>query len=464
MVGSDAREVNGLSMPELSDLISLAERVVKRAEASGAGEAECYVSWTRNIDTLIQGGLISVREGETVGVGVRAVIGKRVGFAAVSSMDEQKAFDTAVNAVNVARIRPEDPGFHHLPDPVKRPSRGGLFDQELLNISAGDLVERAQRILREAEGIDKRIVFVYGHGGLEVSEFAVANSRGINAGDSGAGMGGFIYCKAAERGEERTGSESISRRSIVDLTGVGETAAKRALESLGARRIGEPKKLPVLFDNYASDMFLVLLSYGVSARSVQEKRSALEGKLRDRVAPEKLTIVDDSWMRDGLNTSKYDAEGIPTTVKPVIEKGILMNYLYDSYAAHREDKISTGNAVRRGESYLQTPTVSPINWYVEPGSKTLEGLIAEIDEGLLVRYSLMGVGHSNFISGDFSVVATSPFYIKDGEIAYPLQPVTVAGNVYEALKDISEVGSDLRLSQIGKVPSILVSKLTCTGK
>ena len=187
-------------MPELSDLISLAERVVKKAEASGAEEAECYISWARKIDTIIQGGLINVREGETVGVGVQAVIGGSVGFAAVSSMDEQKAYDTAIQAVKVARIRPEDPTFHHLPDPVKRPSRGGLFDQEILNVAAGSLTERAHRIVEEAESIDKRIVFVYGEVGLGGDEFAIANSRGISAGDFGTGMSGGIYCKAAAKG------------------------------------------------------------------------------------------------------------------------------------------------------------------------------------------------------------------------------------------------------------------------
>ncbi|MCW4025903.1 MAG: TldD/PmbA family protein, partial [Candidatus Bathyarchaeota archaeon] len=251
-------------------------------------------------------------------------------------------------------------------------------------------------------------------------------------------------------------------RRLIDFEGVGDIAAKRAVESLGAEKLQKPEKLPVIFDNYTSPMFLSLLSYGVSAMSVQEGRSALIGKLGEKIAWQNLTVMDDSWMEDGLNTTKYDAEGIPTTVKPVIEKGVLKNYLYDSYTAHFEKKESTGNARRRGEAYLQTPTISPVNYYVEPGSKSLEELVAEVDEGLLVRYSLLGAGHSNYISGDFSVVATNPFYIKDGSVANPLYPVTIAGNAYEALMKIVDIGSDLRLSSTGKTPSILVSDLTCT--
>ena len=449
-------------MPNLDDLISLAESAVRKAKNEGAEESEAYISWTQSLSTDIQGGLVKAREGETAGVGIRAVIGKKVGFAAVSSIEEERVSKAAERAVQVARIRPEDPKFLRLPDPVKRPSKSGFFDERMLDVTSSDMMEKAHRIVEEAGKVDERVVYVSGDTELIIVQFAVANSRGINAGDSGTGIGGGIYCKAIQNGEERTGLESISSRQLIGFEGVGDIAAKRAVESLGAEKLQKPEKLPVIFDNYTSPMFLALLSYGVSARSVQEGRSALIGKLGEKVASENLTIVDDSWMEDGLNTTRYDAEGIPTTVKPVIERGVLKSYLYDSYTAHFEEKVSTGNAVRRGEAYLQTPAISPVNYYVEPGSESLEELVTEVDEGLLVRYSLLGVGHSNYISGDFSVVATNPFYIKDGAVAHPLDPVTIAGNAYEALMRIMKIGSDLRLSATGKTPSVLVSDLTCT--
>lgn len=451
-----------MAMPNLDDLISLAESAVKKARNEGAEESEAYLSWTKSLSTDIQGGLVKAREGETAGVGIRAVIGRKVGFAAVSSIEEERVYRAAERAVQVARIRPEDPKFLRLPDPVKRPSKSGFFDERMLDVTSSDMMEKAHRIVQEAGKVDKRVVYVSGDTELIIVQFAVANSRGINAGDSGTGIGGGIYCKAMQNGEERTGLESISSRQLIGFEGVGDIAAKRAVESLGAEKLQKPEKLPVVFDNYASPMFLSLLSYGVSARSVQEGRSALIGKLGEKVASENLTVIDDSWMEDGLNTARYDAEGIPTTVKPVIESGVLKNYLYDSYTAHSEEKVSTGNAVRRGEAYLQTPAISPVNYYVEPGSESLDELVTEVDEGLLVRYSLLGAGHSNYISGDFSVVATNPFYIKDGAVDHPLDPVTIAGNAYEALMRIMKIGSDLRLSFTGKTPSILISDLTCT--
>jgi PmbA protein len=448
-------------MIDLDNLISLAERVVKKTEVYGAGEAEAYISWTRSINSSIQGGLINLSEGEIAGLGVRAILGKRVGFAAVSSIDKEKVFEAAHEAVKVAQIRPADSNFLHLPDPMKRSSKSGYFDDQMLNLTGSDLMEKTSIIVKEARDLSQRITFVSGGIGISVNQFAVANSRGICIGDSGTGIGGGIYCKAVEGSEERTGYESISRRKLFDFSGIGEIAAKRAVNSLGAKRLEVPKRLPVLFDNYTSSIFLSLLSYGLSARSVQERRSALSDKLGEKIARKNLTVIDDSWMSDGLNTVKYDAEGIPTTVKPLIENGILKTYLHNSYTALQEGKVSMGNASRGGEGYLQIPGISPINYLILPGSKSLDDLISTIDEGLLVRYSLMGVGHSNFLSGDFSVVASNAFYIKNKAVIHPLHPITIAGNGYNALKEV-EVGSDLRLSFIGKTPSILVPNLTCT--
>jgi PmbA protein len=448
-------------MIELDNLISLAERVVKKAEVYGAEEAEAYISWTRSINSSIQGGLIKLSEGETAGLGIRVVIGKCVGFAAVSSIDEKKVFKAAKDAIKIARIRPADSNFLHLPDPVKRPSKSGYFDDELLTLTGSDLMNKTSLIVKEAENISQQITFVSGGIGVSVNQFAVVNSRGINIGDSGTGIGGGIYCKAVEGSEERTGYESLSSRKLFDFSGIGEIAAKRAINSLGAKKLKITKKLPVLFDNYTSSLFLSLLSYGLSARAVQEKRSALSDKLDTKIACKNLTVIDDSWMSDGLNTVKYDAEGVPTTVKPVIKKGVLKNYLHNSYTALQEGKISTGNAARGGEDYLQLPGISPINYLVIPGRKSFDDLISTIAEGILVRYSLMGVGHSNFISGDFGVVASNAFYIKNKTVVHPLDPIMIAGNVYNALKEL-EVGSDIRLSFIGKIPSVLVSNLTCT--
>jgi predicted Zn-dependent protease len=172
-------------MIDLDNLISLAERVVKKTEVYGAGEAEAYISWTRSINSSIQGGLINLSEGETAGLGVRAILGKRVGFAAVSSIDEEKVFEAAHEAVKVAQIRPADSNFLHLPDPMKRSSKSGYFDDQMLNLTGSDLMEKTSIIVKEARDLSQRITFVSGGIGISVNQFAIANSRGICIGDKG---------------------------------------------------------------------------------------------------------------------------------------------------------------------------------------------------------------------------------------------------------------------------------------
>jgi len=447
-------------MMSLDDLISTAETVVKKTLGLGADEAECYLSRQRTVEVEVNGDLVTVNEGETVGAGIRATIGRRVGFASVSTIESEKLYASADRAVSLARVRPEDPKFRHLPDPVKRPSKSGIFDERVESLGPAQLIDGSHKALAEARS-HRELSFVYGSFLANTWMFAVANSRGVNCGDRRTAMDGYISCKASSKNEERTGSDLIISRSLVTYDGLGESAAKRAISSLGSQRL-DPIELPVIFDNHTSTLFTMLLGYGISARSVQEKRSALEGKLGQGVASPNVTIVDDAEMADGIRTAAYDDEGVPTMRKPIIEDGVLKTYLYDSYSAHLEGRESTGNGLRQArEPYKALPQPSPINYHVKPGSKTLDAMIRETDRAVLARYELMGAGHSNWLTGDFSVVATNAFLIEKSEVKHPLRPTTVAGNVYEALKNVVEVGSDLRLDGQGKVPSLKIARLKC---
>jgi len=453
--------VRELAEVELSDLIGLAERVASWTKAAGADEAEAYVAWAKDTYTTLQGDVFSTREGVSAGVGVRAVIGRKVGFASASSLEEAKLRSAAEKAVEIARVRPEDPKFHRLPDPVRRPARSGGFDEQIIEIGAADVVPQAKSVSSEALSADRRVkyvvVFIY----TQAYMFGVANTRGISCGDRASKFMGIVECKVSDGSEERTGSDHVYGRRIAELAGIGERAARLAADSLGARGLDQPVVGHVLFDSTTASMMLSMLTYGVSARSVQEGRSRLEGKLGKQVASKELTIVDDAWMKDGLGTVAYDGEGVPTTVKPVIEDGMLRNYLYDSYAAHIEGKKSTGNGMRSW--FTSQPSIREVNYMVRPSSRSPDDLLSEVELGVYVRGDLMGLGHANYVTGDFSVVATNAFLVRRGSIEHPLPPTTIAGNFYEMLKT-ARVGSDLRLSPIGKIPSILVSGLTAATR
>ncbi|MDI6846680.1 MAG: metallopeptidase TldD-related protein, partial [Candidatus Bathyarchaeia archaeon] len=189
--------------------------------------------------------------------------------------------------------------------------------------------------------------------------------------------------------------------------------------------------------------------------------SAFKGKIGEKVASEIVTIYDDGLFNGGLRTWKFDGEGVPQQKTLIIEKGILRNFIYDDYTAKKEGKESTGNASRAG--YLSTPNVEATNFHLMAGNKSPKELITEVDEGLLVYY-LQGAHSSNPASGEFSVVATPAWKIKNGEIAYATKGAMLAGNIFEVLTNVSALADNER--KIGQLvaPWVLVENVKVIGK
>lgn len=448
-------------------LAALTDLGVKKALTKGAEEAEAFASYTDITRIDIKTAIIDASQGAPSGIGIRVVVDGKVGFSATSGIDEAQIGQVAEEAVAVARIRPLDPAFKHLPDPVKRSSKDGIIDNRILEFSEKEALNEVSMLAKRTFEYDKRIKSLWG--GVEVwrGTFAVSNSRGLNSCAKGAYIGAGIYCVAMKNGKQKTGSEDLTSRKLTDFSEVGTKAADRAVKMLEAKPLGKSLKTPTVWENKAIGyLFWNMLKTATNAQNVQEGKSYFKGRIGKKVASNIITVVDDGQLPEGLSTQKIDAEGVPMQKTMLIEKGVLKSFLYDSYAALRENKESTGNAKRpttSNEPFLATPTVSTTNLVVEPGGKTLEGLVAEVDEGVLITDFVMGVGHANPITGEFSVVAPSAFLVEKGEIVHPLEPVTVAGNFFHALKKVQAIGCDTRLLEIGKIPSIVIGDLTVSG-
>jgi PmbA protein len=199
----------------------------------------------------------------------------------------------------------------------------------------------------------------------------------------------------------------------------------------------------------------------VKADNVQRNQSPFQGKIGETVASENVTIHDDGLLSGGLRTLAFDGEGTPQQKTPLIEKGVLRNFLYDNYAAKKEGKESTGNASRAG--YLSTPSIEATNFHITPGNKTPDQLLSEVDNGLIIYY-LQGAHSSNPISGDFSIVATPAWKISKGEIKHATRGVMLAGNIFQVLKNVTATANNQR--QIGQLiaPWILVENVKVIGK
>jgi len=447
------------------ELSTLAESCVKKAKARGAEEAEVFISNINTINITLKTNVIEAREGTSIGLGMRVVLDGKVGFAATSGVDDKRINDTIEEALDVAKIRPLDPRFTHLPDHLSIPSKDGKIDKKILEFSETQALKEVNDLAKTGFEYDKRVKGLYGGVGVERGVFAVSNSRGVTGCSKAAIIGGGAYLTAIENGKRKTGSEEIDSRELVDFHKVGSDAAKRAIKMLKSEKLGKSFLTTVVWENISiSPLLKWMFNSASSARNVQEGKSFFKEKLGNKVASSIFTIIDDGQLPEGLQTFKLDSEGTPSQTITLIQDGILQNYLYDSYSALQENKSSTGNAGRQWpEPFLYTPNVTTSNLVVKKGSRDLEGLVSEVDEGVLVTDFVMGAGHANMTTGEFSVVAPSAFMIKKGEVKSPLEPITIAGNFFHSLKNITTIGLDSRITSAGKIPSLTIENLTVSG-
>jgi PmbA protein len=238
---------------------------------------------------------------------------------------------------------------------------------------------------------------------------------------------------------------------------VGKIAADRALRRLGARKV-KTQQVPVIFDPMVANSILQHIFEGVNGDSVYRGASFLAGKLGEKIASENVTVIDDGTMVGGFGTSPFDGEGVPTRRTVVIENGVLKSYLLNTYTAKKLKLETTGNASR---GLAGTPGIGPGNYFLQPGPCTREQLIGDVKEGLYVTEFLgMGV---NLVTGDYSRGA-SGLWISGGELTFPVEEITVAGNLKDMFLNISEIASDLEFRGAIASPAIRIEGLTVGGE
>ncbi len=251
---------------------------------------------------------------------------------------------------------------------------------------------------------------------------------------------------------------SVSRRrsGLDSPEEVGRTAAKRALRKLGGRKV-PTCQVPVIFDPETAPSIVGHIFEAVRGDAIYRSASFLTGKLNQRVANDRITVLDDGLRPGGFGTRPFDGEGIASSVTSVIEKGILNNYLLNCYTARKLNMRTTGNA-SRGVS--GPPSVGPKNFYLAPGAHRPEEILKSVKSGFYVT-DLIGFG-VNIVTGDYSRGAAG-MWIENGELTYPVEEVTIAGNLTEMLNHIDMVGSDLEFHSSICAPTLLISGLTVAG-
>ena len=449
------------------ELINFGEKAVNIATKKGADEAEAFLSRSSGTSVGIERGQI-VRNVKRMdqGLGVRVIYKKAVGFSYTNILTDKTVEDAAVRALQAAKASKPDENWVGLPSPKKLSATKNTYDKRLTAISPDELVKTAAVLLDAAEGYDKRVFPIGGGAGTLLASRAVVNSYGMEAYDEGTGIQCSMETIAGEAGEVTPVCFELNAERVykIDPEWVGREAARQAISSLKAKKI-ESGTFPVIFTQPAfHGLLYYTLMNAVKADYVQRERSALKGKIGKKIASDLVTIHDNGSLEGGLQTWKFDGEGVPSQRTQVIEKGVLKHYLYDNYTAKKAGVESTGNAFRGGLApYTSTPVLEATNFTLAPGTISPENLINEVDDGLIV-YNVQGAHSSNPESGEFSVVATPAWKIEKGSVAYAVRGAMLAGTIFDVLKSVSALGNNTR--KIGHLvaPWIRVENVKVIGR
>jgi len=447
-------------------LIELGKKAVNFALKNGAQEAEAFLGFSSGTSINIERGqIIQSTKSIEQGLGVRAIYKKAVGFSYTNMLTPKIVEDTAVRAYKAAKASKADSEWVNLPFPRKYSETVGTYDKKVEELTSDELVNMASGLLEATTSYDKRIFAV--DGGVAKSVFcsSVVNSNGIEVSDKGTAVGCSMETIARDGAEVTPACYEVDTKRFyeIDPLTVGSKAAKRAVNSLGAKKMTSGV-FPVIFTQAAFGSLLYhTVINAVKADFVLRERSAFKDKLGKQVASGLVTVYDDGLMDGGLLTGKFDGEGVPCQKTAVIQKGVLKNFLYDNYSANKVGQKSTGNAARSGgESYSSTPVLEATNFVFSSGNQNPEDLIGEISNGLIV-YGVQGAHSSNPESGEFSVVATPVWKIEKGNVTDALRNVMLTGVFFDVLKNISGLGNNVR--QLGQLvaPWIKVENVKAVG-
>ena len=448
-----------------TDLKEVATDIVGRAMKGGATAAECVVREGDEFSTLVRLGQVeTLKESGSRAIGVRVFFGQRAASTYSSDFSRAGLDRMLSSALELAKITSEAPVGGIPPAEQLGQSAGDLdlYPEDVYSLPGPERIDYARRTEKAALDFDARIK------NSEGGSFDAATGHKVLANSHGfVGEYSRSYCSVAavpiaqteDGGMQRDYWFSVARmlKKLDAPEKVGRIAAERTIRRLGARRV-KTARVPVVFDPMVSTSILEHIFEGINGDSVYRGASFLAGKLGEKIAGDNLTVIDDGTIPGGFGTSPFDGEGIPTRRTVVIENGVLKSYLLNTYTAKKLGLQTTANASR---GLAGTPGIGPGNYFLQPGQKSAKELIANIKEGLYVT-EFLGQG-VNLVTGDYSRGA-SGLWISNGELGYPVEEITVAGNLKDLFFNISEIASDLEFRGSVAAPTIRVDGLTVGGE
>lgn len=439
-----------------SAAIDLARRALEIARECGAQSAEASVSIARRLHVEALETTIGRLEGSTgKSLLLRVLRDGRKATLSTSDFSPDGIREAVRRAVAHADLVSVDE-YAGLPDEtVSDAPPLQLSDPALEQREGLEKIEEALRLERLIREADSRVVNSSGsHYTDAVAVTALANSTGFAAAYAWTRAGRSTSPVALDGTVKRIGTYGTAARRLRDLEApetVATTAVRRAVDLFGARKPAT-MRVPVIFERDVAAAILDDVFAAASAANVAAGNSWLSGRVGGRIGSDLVTIIDDGRLQGGLGSAPFDGEGVATRRTPVFGQGVLKTFLYDTYYARKLGGQTTGNSTGGG--------VGPSNFYLEPGAISFDELIAATPRGVLVVDTIgFATEHA---SGTYSRGARG-FLIEDGEVAYPIDEFTVAGEYSEMLAAVDAVANDLRFDASVVSPSFRVAEMTVSG-
>ena len=442
--------------------VDLLVSALGRAAAHGATAADGFLVEEQRFSALVRLGQVdTVTHARDQRLSIRVFVGKASAAASTSDLSRGSLERVVDEATQLARVTGEDAhaGLPDARDLVDRVPDLDLEDRAPDPLTPEAKIEIARQAEAAALDADPRVTNSEGGEYFDRrARYAYATSHGFAEGYATSSFGITVSPVASRNGEmQRDSWYSMARKraALDEPASVGRTAAALALRRLGARKV-KTTEVPIVFDPDTAASLLRSLASAASGPSIYRRASFLLDRVGARIASPSVTIVDDGLLPSALGSRPFDGEGLATRRTVIVDEGRFESYLLDSYSARKLGTTSTHHAVRDGSGV----TVGTTNLMLLPGSASAKELIGSVRNGLYVT-ELIGFG-VNGVTGDYSRGAVG-LWIENGELTYPVEEVTVAGNLLDMLAGVEGVGNDLVLRNRTAAPTLLIGRMVVAG-
>lgn len=440
------------------------DSLFKKASEAGFSEYEVYYVDRESLGiSVYKEEVEKYNLNNSAGLSFRGKLGDRIGYSYTEILDED-AIDMLVKKAkeNVSAIENNDIQFIYEGD--KEYKKISTYYEALENLAPDKLINIAINMEKEAKKYCNKVESFSGCAiSYSSGKYGIINSKGLNLKNKSNLLTAYVVPIVKDGENMYDGCGYVVAKSLdeIDPAKIAKMGVDEALSKIGATSI-PAGNYKVIINNEAMVSLLSTFAGIFSGDAVQKGLSLLKGKEGEIIASDIVNLVDDPHLKDGLASVAFDDEGVATVKTYLIQDGKLNTLLHNLKTANKAGVKSTGNGFKA--SYASPISVSPTNFYIEPGVNSLEEMTKKIDKGLIIT-DLAGL-HSgaNSITGDFSLAAKG-FYIENGVKTHPVEQITVAGNFFTLLTDIEEVGNDLKfpMSSVGS-PSIMIKELSIAGE